>query len=178
MKVEPVIKNAADLKRIMAKEIKLAGEKRGSKAIYRASVSLTNNLTVEAKARNFTFFIDEPASFGGADKGPNPEEALLAAVGACQTITAALYAAFLEIPITRYEVALKGYADLAGFYGVGEKPTGFERVVCEVTVESDAPIEKLKEFERLVEERCVGHGALRHPVAIETHWNINSQHLR
>ncbi|HLW69083.1 MAG TPA: hypothetical protein VKS22_00515 [Candidatus Binataceae bacterium] len=51
-------------------------------------------------------------------------------VGAYQAITAALYAAFLEIPIKRYEIALKGYADLVGFYGVFEEPTGFERVVA------------------------------------------------
>jgi uncharacterized OsmC-like protein len=178
MKTESVIEKAAELKRIMARETKLARQKRSSKAIYRASVSLTKNLTVEARARDFTFFIDEPASFGGADKGPNPEEAVLAAVGACQAITAALYAAFLEIPIKRYEIALKGYADLAGFYGVGEKPTGFDRVVCEVTFESDAPTEKLQEFERLVEERCVGHGTLRQPVAVETHWTINNLRLR
>ena len=47
-------------------------------------------------------------------------ETLLVAVGACQAITAAFYAAFLEIPIKRYEFVFKGYADLAGFYGVSE----------------------------------------------------------
>jgi len=66
----------------------------------------------------------------------------------------------LEIPIKRYEIVLKGYADLAGFYGVSEKPMGFERVACEITLESDSPAEKLRELERLVEERCVGHGTL------------------
>lgn len=178
MKSETVIENADQLKQIMARETKSAGGKRSSKAVYRASVSLAKNLTVEARARNFTFLIDEPASFGGADKGPNPEEALLAAVGACQAITAALYAAYLEIPIKRYEVALKGYADLAGFYGVPEKHTGFERVICEVAIESEAPAEKLREFERLVEERCVGHGTLRHPVEVETHLSINNRQAR
>jgi len=178
MKPETVIKNSDVLKEIMAREMKLASEKGSSKAIYRASVNLTNNLTVEAKARSFSFFMDEPTSFGGADKGPNPEEALLTAVGACQAITAALYAAFLQIPIKRYEVTLKGYTDLAAFYGASKKPAGFERIVCEVTLESDSPMEKLKEFERLVEERCVGHGTIRHPVEIEARWNINNEHVR
>jgi hypothetical protein len=81
-------------------------------------------------------------------------------------------------PDKAYEIVLKGYADLAGFYGVSEKPTGFERVVCEITLESDSPAEKLRELERLVEERCVRHGTLRHPVDIETHWSINNQQVR
>jgi len=133
MKTENLIENAAELKSIMARETKLAAEKRSSRAIYHASVSLTKNLTVQAKARGITFFIDEPASFGGADTGPNPEEAVPAAMG--QAITEALYAAFLEIPIRWYESSFKGSADLAGFYGVSERPKGFNRVVCEVTVE-------------------------------------------
>jgi len=51
MKPETVIKNSDVLKEIMAREMKLASEKGSSKAIYRASVNLTNNLTVEAKAQ-------------------------------------------------------------------------------------------------------------------------------
>ena len=118
--------------------------------------------------------VDEPPSFGGADAGPNPEEVVLAGVGACQVITAALYAAHLGIPIRGYAVALRGYTDLAGFYGIahGDNPTGFARVVCEVTIDSDASVEQLEAFERLVEERCVGHGTLRAPVAIETSWKL------
>jgi hypothetical protein len=27
-------------------------------------------------------------------------------------------------------------------------------------------------------ERCVGHGTLRQPVAVETHWTINNLRLR
>jgi len=39
-------------------------------------------------------------------------------------------------------------------------------------------MEKLKEFERLVEERCVGHGTIRYPVEIEARWNINNEQVR
>ena len=63
MKPETVIQNGDPLKQSMARERKLAGEKRSAKAISRASVNLTNHLTVEAKARSVSFFIDEPASF-------------------------------------------------------------------------------------------------------------------
>ena len=140
---------------------------------YRATVDLVDNVRVEARARGFKITVDEPAAFGGLDAGPNPEEVLLAGVGACQAITAALYAALLDIPIRRYSVKLTGDADLGGFYGLAEDPpTGFDRVRFEVTLEADAPEERLREFERMVEERCIGHGTLRNPVAIETTWQI------
>jgi len=36
--------------------------------------------------------VDEPAPFGGSDTGPNPQEYLTAALGACASITAQMYA--------------------------------------------------------------------------------------
>jgi putative redox protein len=35
---------------------------------------------------------DEPADFGGSDTGPNPQEYLMAALGACASITTQMYA--------------------------------------------------------------------------------------
>lgn len=171
-----IIENAEELRRIMAAGVAQAEAGHHQRSVYRARASLTNNLTVTAGARTFTMLVDEPPEFGGADTGPNPEEVVLAGVGACQAITAALYAALLGIPIHRYDVQLRGYADLGGFYGVAGTPTGFGRVVCDVTIESDATDEQLASFEQLVEERCVGHGTLRAPVAVESHWTINGRH--
>ena len=123
-------------------------------------------------APGFRLIVDEPPSFGGADAGPNPEEVLLAGVGTCQAITAALYAAYLGIPIKRYSVRMIGEADFTGFYGLADGPKGFDRVLCEVTLEADATEEQLREFERMVEDRCVGHGTLRNPVDVEAVWKI------
>jgi uncharacterized OsmC-like protein len=161
------------LKAIMADAV--AGAKNGTGALrgtYRVDVALLDNVTTEARARGFRLIVDEPPSFGGADSGPNPEEVLLAGVGTCQAITAALYAALLGIPITRYHVRIIGDADFTGFYGLADSPKGFDRVRCEVTLEADAPEEKLREFEQLVEDRCVGHGTLRNPVEIQAVWKI------
>lgn len=69
-----------------------------------------------------------------------------------------------------------GDADFSGFYGLSENPpVGFDRIRCEVTIEADAPAEQVREFERLVEERCVGHGTIRRPVPIETTWHIKAR---
>lgn len=162
------------LKAIMAGAVEGAENGTGAlRGTYRVDVELLDNVTTEARARGFRLIVDEPPSFGGADAGPNPEEVLLAGVGTCQAITAALYAALLGIPIKRYSVRLIGDADFSGFYGLSDDPPrGFDRVRCEVTLEADAPEEKLREFEQLVEDRCVGHGTLRNPVDIQAVWKI------
>jgi uncharacterized OsmC-like protein len=173
----PIIDNAEEIKEIMAGAIAQAEGGKGTKAVHRASVRLDRGLTAEASARGFRLLVDEPESFGGANAGPNPEEVVLAGVGACQAITAALYAGLMGITITRYEVDLRGYLDLRGFYGLAsqeEDLTGFSRVVCETRIEADAAQPELERFQRLVEERCVGHGTLRQPVEIESHWHITS----
>jgi len=50
---------------------------------------------------------DEPESEGGSDTGPNPYELLLAALGACTSMTLRLYADHKGWPVDRVEVALR-----------------------------------------------------------------------
>lgn len=45
-----------------------------------------------AKVGPHTMVLDEPAALGGADAGPSPHEAVLAALGACTSATVKLYA--------------------------------------------------------------------------------------
>lgn len=49
-------------------------------------------LGVQGQIGPHTLVFDEPASEGGADAGPTPREALLAALGACTSATVKLYA--------------------------------------------------------------------------------------
>ena len=133
MTSQTIIEDAASMKQLMEAAIREAERDGGMRAVYRASVELKKNVTVEATARHFRFTMDEPPDDGGADNGPTPEEVMLAGVGACTAMTAALYAALHDIPIKSYKIDLKGYADLGGSYGVSEKgAVGFDRIVCAV----------------------------------------------
>ena len=160
----------------MEEAISEAQEKGGIRAVFRTAVELKKNTTVEATARQFRFIMDEPSDEGGEDNGPTPEEVMLAGVGACTAMTAAFYAALLDIPIKSYRIDMKGYANFGGFYGVSEKfPVGFDRVVCDVSIETDAPDEQVMQFQEMVENRCVGHGTMIQPVAMESRWKINGR---
>ena len=48
-----------------------------------------------------------------SDRGPNPVELMLAALGACQEITYRLYADTLGIPLDRVSVSVSGRLDLS-----------------------------------------------------------------
>jgi putative redox protein len=50
---------------------------------------------------------DEPAALGGTDSGPSPYELLLAALGACTSMTVAMYARRREWPLKEVSVRMK-----------------------------------------------------------------------
>lgn len=49
-------------------------------------------LGIEAQVGPHMLVLDEPPALGGADAGPSPHEAVLAALGACTSATVRLYA--------------------------------------------------------------------------------------
>ena len=50
---------------------------------FKADVHHVAGLNVTATSTHHTITVDEPESLGGTDKGPNPVELLLDALGSC-----------------------------------------------------------------------------------------------
>jgi uncharacterized OsmC-like protein len=144
------------------------GEKpAAAKVVFRASTTSTADaFTTDSTIRSFDVRHDEPKELGGADTGPNPVEAVLAALGSCQAIVFRAYANALGLRLDRVEVETRGYLDLRGFLGDSSVPAGFERVTFATRVVSSEPEEKIAALATAVEQHCPVLDILRMPIDV------------
>jgi len=77
-------------------------------------------------AGNHVFGADESENLGGKNTGPDPYELLLAALGACTSMTVRMYANRKKIPLVHCEVRLRHLQRAAGS---ADKVDKFERVI-------------------------------------------------
>ena len=141
----------------------------GSQLTITARTRLLDGVRCSANVRHFSpLTIDEPPELGGGDAGPNPAELLLAALGTCQEIVYAAYAAILDIPLAAVEVTARGHLDLRGLLGLDEStPAGFQKITFETALESPADPETIRGLVETVERHCPILDTLSRPVPVE-----------
>ena len=112
--------------------------------------------------------VDEPVSVGGTDAGPSPYEMLLAALGACTSMTLRLYADKRRWPLERVRVTLqhrKIHAqDCADCDRKPAKMDVVDRVVFLEGALSDEQRTKLLE----IAERCPVHQTMQSKIEVNT----------
>ena len=114
------------------------------------------------------FLADEPVNAGGLDSGPGPYELLLAALGACTSMTLRLYADRKMLPLTRTEVRLRHSRIYATDCAECETKEGkLDRIERIITLEGDLDAEARK---RLLEiaDKCPVHRTLISEIDIRT----------
>ncbi|WP_367567976.1 OsmC family protein [Lacrimispora sp.] len=115
---------------------------------------LPDGLQVETNSRGFKILLDEPEDLGGTDAAMNPVEALLCALGACQTIVASAFAAAHDVVFEEFHVELEGDLDPDGFMGLADVRNGFQEIRFVMHFKTNEPKEKIEKFAEFIEQTC------------------------
>ena len=111
---------------------------------------------------------DEPQDAGGLGSGPTPYDLLLAALGACTSMTLRLYADRKQLPLKRVSVRLRHSHVYAKDCAECETKDGMlDRIERMITLEGDL---KPEERKRLLEiaDKCPVHRTLTSEIDIRT----------
>lgn len=144
---------------------------------FQSSARPQEGLTTVSRIRGFELVVDEPADLGGRDQGPNPVELVLSALGTCQAIVYAVYAAALGIRLDGVEVTAEGDVDVRGLLGLAPVRPGFTGVRLAVSLETDAASERVGELVRAVNAHCPVHDVIRNPVPLSQSVQLNGSPL-
>ena len=138
-----------------------------AQAVFTSRSQLGEGFRSVATLRDHKVTVDEPASLGGTDTGPNPVELVLAALGTCQEITYRAYAAALGIPLEGVRVELDGDIDLRGFFAVDDSVRpGFGGIRGTVHLASSAGPEVLEQLRQAVNAHCPVLDIIANPVPV------------
>jgi putative redox protein len=132
-----------------------------------------HTFAVEAANGRHVFIADEPVSAGGEDLGPNPDELLISALGACVAITMRMYANYKQWPLEDISVRLTlenvvpSEPEFTAEEVAAANGAKMPLIHSSVTVKGDLTAEQLARLEEIA-GRCPVHRALRARPAIVT----------
>lgn len=111
---------------------------------------------------------DEPVTAGGLDSGPGPYDLLLAALGACTSMTIRLYADRKGLPLTRVEVKLRHSRIYAADCAECETKDGvLDRIERAITLEGDLDASQRAKLMDIA-DKCPVHRTLTSEIDIRT----------
>lgn len=111
---------------------------------------------------------DEPVALGGLDSGPGPYDLLLAALGACTSMTLRLYADRKKLPLDHVSVELRHQKIHAKDCAECETREGMlDRIERRITLEGDLdPASRARLME--IADKCPVHRTLKSEIDIRT----------
>ena len=122
----------------------------------------------EIEIGSHELYADEPVSFGGTESGPSPYDLLLAALGACTSMTIGLYARKRSWPLEKITVSLRHSKIHARDCDDCETKEGrIDRIEVEIHLDgalTDEQRAKLME----ISEHCPVHQTLTAEINIKT----------
>jgi len=126
------------------------------------------SLQNEVIAGTHHFLADEPVAVGGLDSGPGPYDLLLAALGACTSMTVRLYADRKQWPLKRIMIRLKHGRIYATDCAECETKEGMiDHIDRAITFEGELDAEQRKRLMEIA-DKCPVHRTLTSEVDIKT----------
>jgi uncharacterized OsmC-like protein/fermentation-respiration switch protein FrsA (DUF1100 family) len=114
------------------------------------------------------YLADEPVSVGGNGTGPSPYEYLLAALGACTSMTIRLYADLKKIPLAHVSVLLRHDKIHAADCAECETREGkIDRIEREIRLEGELSAEQRGKLMEIA-DKCPVHRTLHSEIDIRT----------
>ncbi len=111
-----------------------------------SKAKITNGLSCEITEGNYKLIADMPKGVGGNVSGPTPGVYGRAAFGSCLAIGYMMNASAMGIKIDSLEVEVQADYDDGALLGTSSAPPGYFEVRYTVTVESDAPKDKIMQM--------------------------------
>lgn len=121
---------------------------------------LGNGFAVRGEAGGFQIIIDESKDSGGEDKGMNPMQVLLCALGACQAMVAHAYADTYHVDTEGLSIEIEGTTDPRR----EPRHPGLREVEYTLHFKTDADMEDVERFADFIEKRCTIMNSLTHGV--------------
>jgi putative redox protein len=111
---------------------------------------------------------DEPVAAGGSNSGPTPYDLLLAALGACTSMTVGMYARRKNWPLQSVVVRLRHARIHAEDCATCETKEGFlDRIECELELAGQLTTEQRSKLLE-ISEKCPVHRTLQSRIEIQS----------
>jgi uncharacterized OsmC-like protein len=121
-----------------------------------------------------TLDTDNPTFMGGGGTLPGPMHYCFFGLASCYTGVFASTASLLGIPLRNLSVRVEADVNFSKVYGISEDPI-MEEIRVVLTVESDAPEERIREAEELALQRCPVVFTLRNRVPLTPSLEIRKE---
>lgn len=126
-----------------------------SDLIFKVKGQSTSATQFIAKARSFKLIIDEPEDFGGTNEDANPVEYILAGLAGCLNVVGHLVAKELGFILKNLKIEVSGNINPDRLFGTSKKErAGFKEIFLNLIPETEADIETLVKWLKIVEDRC------------------------